>query len=155
MKIIESDSKIEKTVIITEVEEADFKGLTKKRFSFDWKKKMHGAKFYKLRIKYEDDILGVMAIVDIPEEKRIEIKLLACAIENVGKNKYYEGITGCLIAYACRIANKQYAEMACVSLIPKTILKEHYIRKYKMADAGWQLFLEGKRLNDIILKYSA
>jgi hypothetical protein len=32
-------------------------------------------------------------------------------------------------------------------------IKSHYVRKYGMLDAGWQMFLEGQALNDIILKY--
>ena len=110
------------------------------------------AKVYKLLIA-EDSILGVMGITDTPEEKRIEIKLLASSVENQGKNKIYEGIAGCLMAYACRIAKIKYGFLACVSLVPKTSLKAHYINKYDMVDAGWQLYLEGEQLDNIIVKY--
>jgi len=43
--------------------------------------------------------------------------------------------------------------MACVSLIPKTRLKQYYIGKYGMKDAGWQLLLDGKELLQLIKKY--
>ena len=154
MKIIEIATRLKKTVIIKEVEEEDFIMLTKKRYSFSWKQLKDKAIVYKLQIAGEDDILGVIGLIDVPEEKRIEIKLLASSFENIGKNKIYEGIIGCLIAYVCKLARIKYGYLACVSLVPKTLLKIHYIKKYKMIDAGWQLYLEGESLNGIIIKYS-
>ena len=94
-----------------------------------------------------------MALVDFPREARIEIRLLACSLENVGTYKIYEGITGHLIAYACRLSLKQYGADAFVSLLPKTELKRHYIEKYGMQDAGLQVFLEGSSLNLMVIKY--
>ena len=155
MVLIEIKTRRKKKIKIATVEEEDYKMLSKKRFYFSWKpfRLLKEVIVYKLYISEDDDILGVMALVDVPEESRIEIHLLACSKENVGKHKVYEGIAGHLIAFACRKAVKQYGRNACVSLVPKTRLKRHYIRKYGMIDAGWQLFLEGKVLNDIILKY--
>jgi len=84
-----------------------------------------------------------------PDELRIEIKLLASSKENTGAAKIYEGIAGCLIAFACRESLSKYGDMACVSLVPMTYLKEHYIQKYNMGNAGWQVFLDGKILYDM------
>ncbi|WP_118976436.1 N-acetyltransferase [Taibaiella koreensis] len=155
MALIKVKTREEQKVKIVPVEEEDYKALTKKRYHFSWKSfKGHAnVAVYKLQIPGEDDILGVMALIDFPRESRIEISLLACSLENVGENKTYEGIAGNLIAYAGRLAVKRYGKNACLSLVPKTRLKKHYIDKYGMLDAGWQLFLEGKVLNDIILKY--
>ena len=94
-----------------------------------------------------------MALIDFPSEKRIEIKLLATSIENKGKFKQYDRIIGCLIAYACRLSAKKYMEEACVSLIPKTELINHYKQKYHMAYNGRQLFLEYHALNKLIKEY--
>jgi hypothetical protein len=81
--------------------------------------------------------LGAVGLVDWPEEKRIEIKLLAVSAGNIGKQRSYDGIAGCLIAYACRLAVAKYESEACVSLVPKTELVRHYMEKYYMAHAGW------------------
>ncbi len=91
--------------------------------------------------------------MDIPAEYRMEIKLLASARENVGDGKEYEGIAGCLIGFACRESVKRYGDLACVSLMPKTELQEHYRRKYGMIDAGHQLCVEGLSLIKLINKY--
>jgi hypothetical protein len=89
-----------------------------------------------LTIEGEKDILGVMALIDHPNEKRMEIKLLACSIENRGRDKKFDRIAGCLIAFACLLADKKYWKFACVSLIPKTVLLNHYKQKYNMTWGG-------------------
>ncbi len=154
MEIIEIVSNSKRKIVISSVRDEELNVLTKRRYSFIWKTLKESAAIYKLQIDGEDDILGAMALVDFPNEFRIEIKLLASSKENVGKIKKYEGIAGCLIAFCCRESIKKYGYMACVSLIPKTELKHHYINKYGMIDAGWQLYLDGKGLHNIIKKYS-
>lgn len=155
MSLIEIKTGKREKVKIVPVVDDDYKILTQKRYYFLWKrfKRCTDVVVYKLRISGDEDILGVMALIDVPSESRFEIHLLACSIENVGKNKTYEGITGHLIAFACQQAVKKYGRDACVSLLSKTRLKAHYIQQYGMLDAGLQLFLAGKALNDIILKY--
>lgn len=155
MALVEVKTKTRRKVEIALLEDDDYKMLTKKRYHFLWKlfRGRMDVAVYKLQFPGDDDILGVMALIEVSNESRIEINLLACSKENVGKNKAYDGIAGHLIAYACSRAVKRYGRDACVSLVPKTRLKNHYIRKYGMLDAGWQLFLEGRALNDIIVKY--
>jgi DTW domain-containing protein YfiP len=84
----------------------------------------------------------LIALIDFPEEERTEIKLLTVSIENIGKQKQFDRIAGCLIAFAAREAVRKFKKFPALSLIPKTELKQHYISKYNMADAGWQLYLE-------------
>lgn len=154
MYIFEVSSGISKKAVISLVEPADFTCLTRTRYFFTWKSLKQKATIYKLQIEDEEDILGVMALVDYPTEKRIEIKLLANSIENQGKNKKYDRIAGCLITYACRLSIKKYMEDACVSLIPKTELLHHYKQKYYMIYGGWQLYLEGEALLKLIKEFT-
>lgn len=140
-------------VVVSPVNSDDLKILTTKRYYFSWKKISLEANLYKLCIAGQEDILGVIALIDIPEEMRIEIRLLASSKENVGGNKLYNNIAGCLIGFTCREAVKNYGDKACVSLMPKTILKEHYKEKYKMQEAGQQLYLEGESLIGFIYQY--
>ena len=108
---------------------------------------------FKLTLQGEPEILGLLALTDFPGEFRMQIRLLSVSRENLGKNKKYEGIAGCLIAFAGRTAVSKYFEQACISLLPKTELRSHYKSKYGMLDGGPQLFLEGARLHTIIKKY--
>jgi hypothetical protein len=154
MHIIHAERKKKVQVFTSVLSNNDLKALTKQRFYFNWKDKklQNDSIIYKLFIS-QKDILGVMALIDFPAEQRIEIKLLAVAKENVGKDKIYKGIAGCLIALACKICVQRYGSGACVSLIPKTELKNHYITEYGMQDAGWQIYLEANSLFNIIDKF--
>ncbi|MES2108091.1 MAG: N-acetyltransferase [Bacteroidota bacterium] len=133
----------------------DFEKLTVRRHSFNWKKLEKVSYMYKLTLAGEDDILGVISLVDHFAEERIEIKLLAVSIENRGRNKQFDRIAGCLIAFAGREAIKKFKNYPSVSLIPKTELKRHYINKYGMIDAGWQLFIDETIVLNLISKYLA
>ena len=48
---------------------------------------------------------------------------------------------------------RQYGIEGCVSLVPKTSLKQQYVDYYGMIDAGWQLFLEGLPLLNVLNEY--
>ncbi len=152
MFIIEQSTGKKHKVIVEPVINEDYKIITKKRYFFDWKTEKKYT-VYKLRRGDNDTILGLMSCINYAEEKRIEIKLLAVSIENRGTNKHYERIAGTLIGFACREAIKRYGILACVSLVPKTEIKDHYIIKYEMVDAGKQIFLEGLPLLKMLNNY--
>jgi hypothetical protein len=153
MVIVELATGQELAVAISPVESKDFKQITKKRYSFDWKRERGVTAMFKLTKTGQSDILGLVSVVDFPKEFRLEMHLLCVSRENMGKTKKYEGIAGCLIAFIGRIALERYLKQACISLLPKTELRSHYKRKYGMLDGGPQLFLEGSRLQAIINKY--
>jgi dUTPase len=142
------------TVVVEPVVLEDYRYITKKRFFFDWKTERN-YQVYKLRRSVNDVILGLMSLEIIDSDKRIEIKLLAVSIENRSSSKKeYDRIAGTLIGFACREAIKHYGVEACVSLLPKTDLKDYYIAKYGMIDAGKQIFLEGLPLLRILNNYN-
>lgn len=134
------------------VENSDYKNITKTRFSFDWKKEKTN-QVYKLTLDGEEDILGLVSISFFENEERVEIRLLAVSIENVGKNKIYIGIAGELIAFVARIALRKYGALAAVSLVSKTEIEQHYIDKYGFERAGKSLCLDGIRLIKLIEEY--
>ena len=106
------------------------------QFVFDWSKEARN-EVYKLRIKGEDEILGLVSIINIPGEKRIHINLLEASKRNVGREKLFLNIAGILMAYIGRLAfTKRYNGF--VSLQPKSALAEVYL-KYGFRKVG--LFL--------------
>ncbi len=149
------EHRISKEFLVAEVipiEEQDFKHITKIKFWFNWKKeKEHDV--YKIRIKGTTGILGLLSLENHPEESRIEIRLLAVSKENRGRKRKYGHIAGNLIASACIRTLKQYGEWTCVSLVPKTDLIDHYMKKYKFQRAGRSLFLDGRELIELIRRY--
>ncbi len=132
--IEQSTGKVHK-VKIAPLEDEDFRGLTKKRYVFDWKLE-RAREAYKLMIQGDADILGVVSIDRIPEEWRLHIRLLTVSLENKGSKKQYENIAGNLITYIAKLALQEYAELACVSLKPKGKIAQHYIDKYGMNVTG-------------------
>jgi hypothetical protein len=153
MYIIDRITKEHRLVRVLPVEKGDFSKLTVERHSFNWKKLKDEFVIYKLSLNDDDDILGIIALKYYPAEERTEIKLLAVSAENKGRNKRYERIAGCLIAFAGREAVRKYSRYPCLSLVPKTELKKHYISKYGMIDGGWQLYLEDAPLFRLINEY--
>ncbi len=130
----------------------EYQGITKSRFWFEWKEEL-SYEVYKLRKKETKGILGLISLDSHSEESRIEIRLLAVSKENRGRNKSFEHIAGNLIAFACIKAITLYGEWACISLIPKTKLADHYIREYGIIQAGRSLFLDGAELIELIGRY--
>lgn len=121
-----------------------------KRFGFDWTVEAQN-EVYQLRLTEGIAALGLVSLIDVPREWRIEISLIEASIENVGKTKEYERIIGCLIAFACEIsAMKGYDGF--ISLIPKTALVEHYITKYGFKKQGAHLVSEHGNASLLIKK---
>jgi hypothetical protein len=150
-KITHLQTSLQKDIQIEVVTDDDYKIITKAKYFFDWKKEKENW-VYKLIVKDSEEILGLMSVENFEDEDRLQINLLAVSKENRGEKKVYEGIAENLIVFACREAVKLYAENACVSLVPKTELKIHYIQKYGMIDAGRQVFLEGIALYKLLEK---
>ncbi|WP_146948813.1 N-acetyltransferase, partial [Cyclobacterium qasimii] len=99
------------------------------------------------------EIIGLISLEKIPEEWRVHIRLLTLSKGNIGREKQFDRIAGNLIAYAARIAVKEYAEYACVSLRPKSQIAQHYIDKYNMKLTGMTLSIEVPEILDLINQY--
>lgn len=139
-------------VNVMPVENADYKFLTSQRYFFNWKEE-RGYEVYKLVIKDTNDILGLISIERIPQEWRIHIRLLTVSKENRGRAKKYERIAGNLIAHVAKIAVELFGEMACISLKPKTTIRQYYIDTYNMKLTGKVLSLEVPELLNLINQY--
>ena len=137
---------------ILPVETADYKSLIKSRYFFNWKSESK-EELYKLVIKEKNDILGLISIERIPSEWRIHIRLLTVSIENKGKTKLFEKITGNLITYVAKIAVAEFGELACISLRPKSSIAQHYIDKYNMNITGMTLSIEVPEIINLINQY--
>ncbi|MEV4885919.1 hypothetical protein MRBLMN1_004476 [Chitinophaga ginsengisegetis] len=104
---------------------------SKNRFDkFNWNQ-YTGKEVYKLKLKGNDILLGLICLVDHtdPGIDAIEIELLEVSAEHIGKEKQLDHIGGCLIAFACRESFKRGHE-GCVFLVPKTSLINYYKDKY-------------------------
>jgi hypothetical protein len=134
------------------VTNTDFTSISKARYFFDWKEEKK-EEVYKLVLKGQKDILGLVSIERIPSEWRIHIRLLTVSVENKGKEKQFDKITGNLMAYVAKIALLDFGQMACVSLRPKSSIAKHYMTKYNMNMTGMTLSLEVPEIVNLINKY--
>ncbi|EDP96176.1 N-acetyltransferase [Kordia algicida OT-1] len=152
MIIIEKATGNSHPIEIVPVEITDYKHLTKKRYFFHWKDEKK-FEVYKLRIINSTDILGLISLERIPNEWRVHIRLLTVSVENKGTHKTFDNIAGNLITFAAKIAILEYAEMACVSLRPKTEIAKHYIEKYQMTATGITLSIEMPEILHLINRF--
>jgi hypothetical protein len=134
---------------ILPLENSDYKLLSKTRYFFNWNDEAN-QEAYKLVLRGQNDIQGLVSIERIPSEWRIHIRLLTVSKENKGKDKKFDRITGNLIAHVAKIAVADYAEFACISLRPKSAIAQHYMDKYRMNVTGKTLSLEVPEILNLI-----
>jgi hypothetical protein len=152
MKIIDISTHKEYKIEVLPVEEIDFKSIKKDYYFFDWKSEKD-QEIFKLQILNSNNILGLISIERIPEEWRIHIRLLTVSKENKGSDKKFDNIAGNLITHVAKIAVGDYAEMACVSLKPKSNIAQHYIEKYGCNITGLTLSVELPEILNLINLY--
>lgn len=122
-----------------------------KKFTFDWPLEVEN-NVYKINLIEEDEILGLVSLIDYPEELRLHINLIESSKAYRGKKKLLDYIPGCLIAFTCQLSFEKGYE-GFVSLVPKTELIKYYNQKYGFEQMGGQMAVYYEISNSIIEKY--
>lgn len=139
--------------MIAEVAGEDYKSVQKDAgFSFDWEKEKDHEVYKIYLVSDNSTILGLMSLIDMPEEFRVHINLLEVSNRHQGKNKEIDLIAGCLIAFAAALATKR-GYFGFVSLLPKTRLIDHYQNKYGFRQYGRYVGIEGAASQSLINQY--
>jgi hypothetical protein len=121
-------------------------------FVFDWSEE-ELYEVYKLFLLDEHkSILGLMSIIDIPDEYRVHLNLIEVASYCRGKDKRILNVAGCLLAHACTLAF-QKGYFGFVSLQPKTKLIQLYQDRYGFSQYGRLLGIEQAAAKALIDKY--
>jgi len=85
----------------SKVAKKDLKGLKKKGWGFPWTgKDLYDAEIYKVTIKGDSEIQGLIAIKDLPEDNAVYIHIGEAAPHNRLASRKYEGVGGHLTAIA-------------------------------------------------------
>lgn len=141
---------------IIEVDVKDYKMIKKsKQFEFDWEKEKenHVFKIVKQSESSEDqEILGLISLINISEEFRIHISLIENSNANKGRDKKIDRVAGCLLAFAAQVAFEN-GYQGFVSLVPKTELIKLYVNKYGFSQYGRQLAIEKRDAINLIQKF--
>jgi len=95
---------------------------------FNWKKEYKenpNHSIYKLVIREDNVIQGLISLEPVPNQLYIEMHLIENAPHNYGKNKKYLGIAGNMVAFACKLSfDLEYD--GYVAFDAKTRLVDHY-----------------------------
>ena len=105
----------------------DLINITKKNnWKFDWKSEFNDIQkeVYKLSIVNNSKIIQGLLSLTI-EKDHVFMNLLESAPFNIGKNKLYEGVSGNLVAFACKLSFQKGFE-GYVAFTSKTNLIKHY-----------------------------
>lgn len=136
---ISGDSLMTEVLLLTAV---DVKKINKKNgWLFDWKKEFESQEkeIYKLVILRNESIVQGLASISIKPD-HIFLNLIESAKFNRGENKLYEGVSGNLVAFACRLSF-QRGHDGFVAFHAKTQLINHYEKSLKVIHHGNQLMI--------------
>jgi hypothetical protein len=127
-----------------------------KGWLFDWKYEFNqiDREVYKLTILDNTEIVqGLISLAIKPDN--VFMYLLESAPFNIGKDKIYEGVSGNLVAFACKLSFQRCGE-GFVSFESKTKLIDHYVNTLGAYHFGGQLMvidtISAKRLVDKYFK---
>lgn len=112
---------------ISILKSSDLKTVSKKNnWLFDWKEEFNHPErdIYKLTIVNNSTIIQGLISVEVKSD-HVYMHLVENAPFNKGKTKVYTGVSGNLVAFACKLSF-QRGHKGNVSFLSKTQLIEHY-----------------------------
>ncbi|PIF31867.1 hypothetical protein CLU81_2375 [Flavobacterium sp. 9] len=112
---------------VSRITNVDLKTVLKKNgWNFDWKSEFNDIQkeVYKLTIVNNSNIIQGAISITI-EQDHVYMNLLESSPFNVGKNKLYEGVSGNLVAFACKVSFQKGFD-GFVAFTAKTNLIKHY-----------------------------
>lgn len=90
-------------IVDTQYSLATIEDLKTSKWNFKWfDKDLKNSEIYKLTLKDDSEIQGLVAINDFKKDNAIYVKLAESAPHNIGKNKKYDGVGGHLFAIAIK-----------------------------------------------------
>ena len=127
---------------ISRITKTDLKTITKKDgWLFDWKLELSHPErdIYKLSIVYNQSIIQGLISLEVKSD-HVYMHLVESAPFNKGKTKLYAGVSGNLVAFACKLSFQRGHE-GNVAFISKTQLIDHYIESLGAEHVGGRLMI--------------
>jgi hypothetical protein len=107
----------------------DIKSISKRNgWHFDWKIELRNPakEVYKLTIVGNPNIIQGLISIEVKED-HVYMHLIESAPFNKGKTKVYHGVSGNLVAFACKLSFQRGFQGA-ISFLSKSQLIEHYMK---------------------------
>lgn len=140
---------------ITLISSADLKTVTKKSgWAFDWKDELKQPErdVYKLTIVNNQSVIQGLISLEVKSD-HVYMHLVESAPFNKGKTKIYAGVSGNLVAFACKLSFQRGHE-GNISFFSKTQLVQHYIDTLgAMHFGGRVMIIETNAALKLINKY--
>jgi hypothetical protein len=132
--------------------------LKKDGWNFNWRKlhKTEGGKLYKITLVNSPQKIQGVVMISFFNEEMVFMNNVEVAPGNLGKNKLYDNVAGCLISFACllsfQIGKGDYNGF--LSFESKTELIDLYEDKYGATFAmGNKMFIEPQTAKRLIQQY--
>lgn len=157
INILEKKTNLEKKAEIKKIEKKELP-LKKDGWNFNWKElyKVEGSIIYKITLdEIPNQIEGILMLTMFNEEI-LFMNNIELAPHNIGKNKKYDNVAGCLLAYGCRESFEKGKGNynGFLSFDCKTELIELYQNKYGAAIAmGHKMFFDPESGKQLMKKY--
>lgn len=130
-----------------------------KGWNFNWvSKDLKDAEIYKLQIKGDFDIQGLVALTKFERDKAIYVNIAESAPHNLGNNKLYSGVGGHLFAIVAQYS-KELGYGGFVFMDAKNIgLVEHYRNTLGAQLLGiphqYRMFIDEDTAEDLLKIYT-
>jgi hypothetical protein len=127
---------------ITRLTKADLKTVIKRKgWSFNWTQELrqNDREVYKLTIVNNPTVIQGLISFTVRADNAF-MHLVESAPFNIGQNKIYEGVTGNLVAFACKTSFLNNLQ-GYVSFFSKTRLIDHYIKSLVAYHFGGHLMV--------------
>ncbi|MEM9545592.1 MAG: hypothetical protein AAGA77_06440, partial [Bacteroidota bacterium] len=124
-------------------------------WSFNWSKAFKDKPYsiYVLKENTTNRIHGLIQLIN--DDGMLIMELIELAPFNIGSNKAFENVAGCLIAFGCRESLKlKTAYKGYLTFVSKTVLVELYKTKYYATQTlGTRMYIDPKSGEKLINKY--
>lgn len=154
MRLIRRADQEEVQATIVRAIDEDFERINSSgQFVFDWRLEMHNDVFKLILQESDANILGLISVENLIDEKRIHINLLEISKSNRGHDRQYEKIAGCLFAFSARLSIL-LGYNGFVTLEAKNDkLSEHYHTKYGFIAETILMYISFEEAQALIKKY--
>ena len=127
---------------VSRITKADLKNITKKEgWQFDWRLELKHPErdVFKLTIVNNQTIIQGLISLEVKPD-HVYMHLVESAPFNKGKRKLYSGVSGNLVAFACKLSF-QRGHDGNVAFISKTQLIDHYTESLGAIHVGGRLMI--------------
>jgi hypothetical protein len=127
---------------VSRITKADLKNITKKEgWQFDWRLELKQPErdVFKLTIVNNQSIIQGLISLEVKTD-HVYMHLVESAPFNKGKTKLYSGVSGNLVAFACKLSF-QRGHDGNVAFISKTQLIDHYTESLGAIHVGGRLMI--------------